>query len=261
MAETQAQIILLPAHPRYPYLRYSESGLVKNVDTNESEEDQDGQGEEDEVLLFSSSDPSCRAHNETRAQLPLSTREELRAYMILHQVKGTKTMPIRTPFVGEISTFESPAEPGVKFGIRRLSNGQVMAHRDRNSVVRFVTESGDDDNERYIQERDYPTGTMTVDIAVLGLATWNLQDDQGNAIPINQETILKYLDPEELDFVSEKVLEVNPIISNRNQKKRTRDDTSSSDGVPDGGDDTPTVREVLPPVGVGSSTTRDLRGS
>lgn len=234
-------IILHPHHPDYTYLRYQKGGLAKNQ--------REVQEEEEESTTASSSSTSESGGDKS---LPFP-RADLRSYMLTHSVKGTKPMPIRTPFIGEVTTFPSPLDSSILFGIRRLSNGQVMAHRDRNSVVRFITESSDDEEkERFVQERDYPAGTMTVDIAVLGLTTWNIQDEKGHDLPINQENILRYLDPEELDFISEKVLEVNPIISsNRNQKKRTRDSASATDGSSTGGDDTPPVRKLLsqPPTG------------
>src|SRR5438445_4165087 len=108
------------------------------------------------------------------------TRGKLRDYMVTHSIKGTKPMPQRAPFVGDTKSFDSPIDKLTKFVIRRLSVVQVMTYRDRNSVVRFITE---EESGRYTQEKDYPTGTMNVDLAVLGLASWNIQDLAGSNVP------------------------------------------------------------------------------
>jgi hypothetical protein len=186
------------------------------------------------------------------------SKSELHAYMVTHSVKGNKFMPKRAPFVGDTKTFASPTDKETTFVIRRLSIQQVMIYRDRNSKVRYITEDNDDNNQKVVTERDYPAGSMTVDIAVLGLASWNIADLAGNNVPVSEENMLKYLEPEELDFISEKVLDVNPILSNRgNQKSKPGENASPSDGSSDGTDDTPTVRQILPGDGGGEGTLRD----
>ena len=143
--------------------------------------------------------------------------QNLRDYMRANSLKGNKPMKARVPFIGEIIDYPSPFDAEVVFGIKRLPNRDVMAYRDKNSVVRFITE---DNSERYIQEKDYPAGTMRVDTVLMGLATWNITDESGKAIDITRENILLYLDPEgELDAVYDKVLEINPILTGREKAK------------------------------------------
>lgn len=213
----EAQLILLPRHPDFPYGRIGQSD----------------EGDYLEGISLQSQDD--------KGQL---SREELRAYMLAYSARGNKPMPRRTPFVGETKSFPSPIDKKVHFVIRRLSVQQVMLYRDRNSVVRYVTESAGESNERYITERDYPTGTMTLDVATFGLASWNIQDEEGNNLKITEDNLKKYLDPEELDFVADKVFEVNPILRG-NQKSKPEGDTGTSDGESSGGNDTPTVRDLL----------------
>lgn len=142
---------------------------------------------------------------------------ELRAYMLTHSIEGYKFMRERSPFVGEVITFPSPIDPEVNFGIRRLGNREVMAYRDKNSVVRFISE---EESGRYIQEKDYPAGTMRIDTILLGLASWNIVNPQNQAvIPIDKESILSYLDPKEFDAIYEKVHELNPILLGREEQK------------------------------------------
>jgi hypothetical protein len=228
-----AKIILLPTHPDFAYPRIEQS------DRGTSLEEISPSSGDDKGLL---------------------SREELRAYMLVHSARGNLTMPRRTPFVGETKSFPSPIDPKTKFVIRRLSIQQVMLYRDRNSVVRYVTESAGESNERYITERDYPTGTMTLDVATFGLASWNIQDEEGNNLKINEDNIKKYLDPVELDFVADKVFDVNPILRG-NQKSQTEGDTGTTDGSTDGGDDTPTVCELLSEDGGGEGELREHRVS
>lgn len=223
------ELFLLPSHPAYPFGRESDGG---NPPLQE--------------MIF----PSVIAK-----QL---CRSELHAYMVTHSVKGFKNMPKRAPFVGETTPFASPTDKETTFVIRRLSIQQVMLYRDRNSKVRYITEDSDENSQRVVTERDYPGGSMTVDIAVLGLASWNIADLDGNNVPVNEENIFKYLTAEELDFISEKVLDVNPILSNRgNQKSKTGSNTGSTDGSSDGTDDTSAIHKILPSDAGGEGTLRD----
>jgi len=232
-----ARLILLPTHPDYPYRRIS---------------DGDERGGERE--------PSKEISLPRLDDKELLSKEELRAYMLVHSARGNKPMPRRTPFVGETKSFPSPIDKKTHFVIRRLSIQQVMLYRDRNSVVRYVTESAGESNERYITERDYPTGTMTLDVATFGLASWNIQDEEGNNLKITEDNIKKYLDPVELDFVADKVFDVNPILRG-NQKSQVEGDTESSDGSTAGRNDTSTVCELLSEDGGGEGELREHRVS
>jgi hypothetical protein len=163
--------------------------------------------------------------------------------MISNSIKGNKIMPKRSPFVGDTKTFASPIDSATQFVIRRLSVIQVMSYRDRNSVVRYVTE---EESGKYTTERDYPSGTMNVDLATLGLASWNIQDMDGKDVPVSDAAIKTYLDPEELDFIAEKVQELNPILSSRErQKSAATEDTETTTGSGSGGNDTPPVSQLL----------------
>lgn len=222
------ELFLLPSHPAYPFGRESDGGDLPL---------------EEMISPFFVTE-----------QL---SRSELHAYMVSHSVKGFKNMPKRAPFVGETTPFASPTDKETIFVIRRLSIQQVMLYRDRNSKVRYIQEDSDDNN-RVVTERDYPGGSMTVDIAVLGLASWNISDLDGNTVSVNEENIFKYLTAEELDFISEKVLDVNPILSNRgNQKSKPTSDAGSTDNSSDRGDDASAVHKILPSNAGGEGTLRD----
>lgn len=130
----------------------------------------------------------------------------------------------RQPFVGELVPLISPEDPDVTFSIQRLNNRDVMAYRDKNSQVRYIYDDGDANN-KMITEKDYPMGTMRVDVVALGLANWNITDPTGNPIKVSRETILSHLLPEELDAIYDKVMVVNPILSG--DKARKNDSESS----------------------------------
>lgn len=122
----------------------------------------------------------------------------------------------RQPFVGELVPLVSPDDAEVTFSIKRLNNRDVMNYRDKNSQVRYIMEDGDD---KVVTEKDYPMGSMRVDVVVLGLDSWNITDANGGVIAVSRDAILSYLSPEELDAVYEKVMEVNPILSGDKARK------------------------------------------
>lgn len=125
-------------------------------------------------------------------------------------------LKVRTPFVGEVVTVKSPSDPEVEFGLKRVGNREVMAHRDRNAAVRYIQRT---DTDEFISEKDYPVGTMKVDTVLLCLESWNVANDQHQVVKIDREAILSYLTPEELDFLYDQALEINPILSGREARK------------------------------------------
>lgn len=150
------------------------------------------------------------------------SKSELRRYMVVHSVRGNKLSKVRQPFVGELLPLASLTDPEVIFQIKRLGNQAVMLYRDKNSKVRYIMESDDDDDKsRMITEKDYPVGSMHIDVVELGLAGWNITDDAGSVIPLSRENILAYIDPEELDLIYDKVMEINPILSGEQARKKT----------------------------------------
>jgi hypothetical protein len=146
----------------------------------------------------------------------LREKEALRRHMITHSLKGTKMSVTRTPFVGEITTVISPTTPEVQFGIKRVGNREVQSHRNMNSAIRYTQTEGSD---TFTTEKDYPVGSLRVDTVALCLESWNLADLSGNPIRIDKEAILSYLEPEELDFLYDKALEVNPVLSGAAPRK------------------------------------------
>lgn len=138
-------------------------------------------------------------------------RDELKAFIKANQL-GDTTLAFVTarPWMGEIKTFNSPL-PGreeMEFGLQRCGVRENTARRNLFATVRYVDKLGD--GTEYTQERDLEQGTLVLKTVVLSLKQWNLSDETGASIPVNEKTIIEYLAPEEVDFLYEKAIEVNP---------------------------------------------------
>lgn len=125
---------------------------------------------------------------------------------------------IRQPFVGELVALISPEDKEVVFKIKRFGNREVMAYRDKNSQVRYIYKQ---DDEEMVTEKDYPVGSMQIDVVEMGLASWNITDSEDHLIPLSRETILGYLMPEELEAIHAKILEINPILTGEKARKNS----------------------------------------
>lgn len=128
-------------------------------------------------------------------------------------------MPVRTAFVGELTEFASPTrDDGTLFQLKRFGPREIMMYRNTNSQVRYIM--GDDD-DKVVTEKDYPMGDMQLTVVSLGLGDWNLTDDGGKPLPINKDTILTYLDPEEITAIYDKVFEINPALKGESTRKKS----------------------------------------
>lgn len=147
-------------------------------------------------------------------------RETIRAYMREHSVRGTKMAKARQPYVGEILNFDSPVDPDVEFGIRRIGNREHLQYQNMTSKVRYYEEE-ENSNIRVVTERDFPMGSMKVQTIMLALARWNIEDASGKPVEITEDHLRDFTQPEELDFLHEKVLEVNPILAGASARKNS----------------------------------------
>lgn len=128
-------------------------------------------------------------------------------------------MPARTPFVGELTSLTSPVDPATTFSIKRFNARDIMTYRNANSQVRYIMDDGDDG--KYMTEKDYPMGDMRMTVVVLGLADWNITDAGNNPILLNKETVLTYLDPNEVDAIYDAVVAANPAILGDSARKNS----------------------------------------
>ena len=145
-------------------------------------------------------------------------KDEVRQYMHEHSIKGAKMAKSRQPFVGETLPFESPVDPEVEFGIKRVGNREHIAYRNLSSKIRYIQSEGDD---TFVSEKDYPAGDMSVSTILLALASWNIEEPDGKIVEINRENLIAYTKPEELEFLHDKVLEVNPILTGKDKAKNS----------------------------------------
>lgn len=130
----------------------------------------------------------------------------------LKLIKGGLMGQVRTK-----ATFEKTKEiviPPVKargetektiFVIKRASNSEDVERANLFSTWRTIYQE-----DGMITERDYPPGDIQMETIRLCLVDWNLEDEKNNKIPINAQTILKFIWPEERVKLYEEILDFNP---------------------------------------------------
>jgi hypothetical protein len=205
-------LIAHPNSPDYPFRRPPH--YEKKVESRPS----------DEISTLSQEPQTVQPLAPATKQKRIKTRskDDLRSYMLIHSLRGNKLSKVRQPFVGELYPLPSEQDPEVIFQIKRLGNQAVMLYRDKNSKVRYIMENDDDDDKsRMITEKDYPVGSMHIDVVELGLAGWNITDEAGTVVTLNRENILSYIGPDELDAIYEKVMQINPILSGESARKKS----------------------------------------
>jgi hypothetical protein len=142
---------------------------------------------------------------------PPGSREEQKSRLRLVQPRGISPMPMRQPYVGQLTTVTSPVDATVTFDIKRCGVAENLARQNMSSTMRYIEQDSVDSNNKYVTERDYPLGNMRRDTILLALAGWNITDLQDRPVPITKETLVTYLDPKEFDWLYDQVLEVNPM--------------------------------------------------
>lgn len=169
---------------------------------------------------------------------PQSTREERRAWMITHSLKGNKMLKKRVPYVAGTVEVTSPDDPEVKFHLKKIGNRELIAYRDRDKVIRYTTRNSVN-GEEYVSEKEYPRGSNQLDTILLCLDSWDIaHPDTGQQLPITLDTLVDYLSTEELDFLFDQCFEVNPVLSGIGaRKKSTEGGTTTTTGSTEGGDD------------------------
>jgi len=119
------------------------------------------------------------------------------------RVKGLiKTKTIVSPYS------EDPNDP-VQFTIKKASNREDVERSRLFSKIRYVQNLGEPD--QLIQERDVAVGEIQIATILLCLVGWNITNEQGEVYPINEETLLDYLKPEERRWLFEKIMDFNPM--------------------------------------------------
>lgn len=256
LSDTQEQeespagrLIALPSSPLYPFTRFSSSssssssssllarfGIGEQILTGSSSEGHTSITSEDEPVgtdtgtleqvrqedePVSIDEPSSTSQHTSfspsQGLAEVRDRASVRDYMLTHSLQGNKFMKQRTAFVGELTPFTTDIDPEVVFQIRRMNTRQVMAYRDANAKVRYIMQDGDD---TITTEKDFPMGTVQLQVIELGLAGWNITDN-GVDVPVNRENIIAYLQPDEFSALYSKVMELNPILSGETARKNS----------------------------------------
>ncbi len=123
------------------------------------------------------------------------------------------------PFIGNTKTITSPIDAQRTFDIKRFGLREKLERQNLSSTVRYVDRGQNGDTDM-VTERDYPVGSMNLATVRLGLAAWNLEDEQQRPIPITEGTIQDYLDPQEFDFLLNTINDFNPVIANVDDTKK-----------------------------------------
>lgn len=165
------------------------------------------------------------------------TREERRAWMIAHSLKGYKMLKKRVPYVASTVEVVSPDDPDVTFRIKKVGNRELIAYRDRDKVIRYTTRNSVN-GEEYVSEKEYPRGSNQLDTILLCLDSWDLAQDNGQMLPITLDNMIDYLSTEELDFLFDQCFEVNPVLSGIGaRKKSVENGTTTTTSSAESGDD------------------------
>jgi hypothetical protein len=177
------------------------------------------------------------------------SREVLRAYMVTHSKKGSKIMPKRSKkSSGKPELFKSPHDPKTEFRIKHVGTREMVEARDDSAIVRYVTRDTGNGVE-YISEKEFPEGTRQLQTIVRCLASWNILDEDGNPVAIDEDNVMEYIDAEEeFDALYDKCVEVNPCLLGVNARKsRLKSDPPTPGGSADGEDDAPAIRDDVSP--------------
>jgi len=137
---------------------------------------------------------------------------------ILRVIPGGKSVgKVRDPrTLTETRDVVSPSDPEVVFTIKKASNREDVERSNLFARVEYVQSA--DDGE-LITRREFPMGDLQVMTIKLCLAKWTIEDAQGRAVPINEQTLLDYITPEERVALYEAIIDLNPIWSNRAEAK------------------------------------------
>lgn len=134
----------------------------------------------------------------------------------------------RRPFAGQITTVVSvdsksaAPEEQVTFDIKRCGVKENIARQNLSQTVRYVTETAGED-VRYVTERNFPVGDLKLETIALGLAGWNISDDNNASVPVNRETIQSMLSPSEFEDLYDRVLDVNPMWKPGGEEETKKD--------------------------------------
>ena len=98
----------------------------------------------------------------------------------------------------------------VSYTLRYVTTRDVLARQNMFSRVRYIQDT--DDGARMVTERDFPMGDMRLATVRLVLVKWNLFPDSTTTIPypITEETMLDLIPPDELEWLFNHAINMNP---------------------------------------------------
>jgi hypothetical protein len=149
---------------------------------------------------------------------------------------------VRRPVLKESHTVRSPADENILFVLRRMGNRERIRRQNMFQSMRYITEEV---TGRSIVERDVPMGEIAVQDVLMGLSDWNLTDQAGRPLPITEDTIQDYLEPEEFDFVLDEIRLLNPVVFGGTGERRDGP-KGQTDQNPEWGSQSPTEAQPEP---------------
>ena len=130
-------------------------------------------------------------------------------------------MPVRTP--GSLSrtktlevpksVYKSPDEQ-TSFVVKYADNRAVLARQNLFDQVRYVTRDTDGETETI---RNFPMGDLRIETVTLVLTGWNVTDEDKKELPISRKTVLDCLDPSEMEWLYNQIIDMNPVWNNSAQ--------------------------------------------
>lgn len=113
----------------------------------------------------------------------------------------------------------SPYDAEVHFKIKKADNRADVERANLFAKIDYVQP---DESGEVITRREIPMGDLQIRTILLCLVEWDIIDN-GRPVPINFQTLLDYLLPEERVWLYNEILDFNPIWSNREATKSGAD--------------------------------------
>jgi hypothetical protein len=100
-------------------------------------------------------------------------------------------------------------ETAITFTVRYADNGAVLARQDLFSSIRYITE---DEGGRQVTERSFPMGELRITTIMLVLESWDVRpSEDAPAYPLTPENVIKYTAVDELEWLYNQIIDMNPI--------------------------------------------------
>jgi hypothetical protein len=124
---------------------------------------------------------------------------------------------VRGDSIHRRKTLIPPMTPGLELYVKYADSRAVLARQNLFDTVRYIQQT---DDGTAITERKFPMGDLRIQTIMLVLEGWNyaLAEDLP-PLPITEDNVLDRLDPEELLWLYDEILKMNPVWSGAEEDK------------------------------------------